>query len=127
MGACYIIGEILAAIAYMPNSVLKWIVWEGSRIRGWVKSWEWLKKWETISARLQWLDKNVKAWPKDWLEHNPTEVAPDLFVIRCPREPMFSSLGRRGTLTTLAASTLAAVLAGCSIFFLAHRDAGSTF
>jgi hypothetical protein len=127
VGACYIIGDILAATAYLPISVLKWVVWEGSRFRCWVKNWNWLKKWTRTRAMLKWLDDNLKAWPKDWLEHNPTEVSADLLVIRSRREPMFSSLDRRETLTILAGSTSVALLGGRYVFFRAKWDAGTIF
>lgn len=124
VGACYIIGDILAATAYLPISVLKWVVWEGSRFRCWVKNWKWLKSWTRTRASLKWLDKNLK---EDWLEHNPTEVAADLLVIHSRREPMFSSLDRRETLTILAGSTSIALLGGWYVFFQGKWDAGTIF
>lgn len=129
--ACYIVGDMLAATAYMPISIAKWVVWEGSRlrrlIRPRIREWEWLKHWQTARNLLAWLDRELKRWLKEWLEQNPTEVSSSLLEIRSRREVMFQSLERRETLTILAGSTAVALLGGWYVFFKEEWDAGTIF
>ncbi len=119
VGACYVIGDILAATAYMPISVGKWLVWQMGRLRDCLRSWNWLQ------PTLKWLDSWLGAWLRDWLDHNPTEVSSKLLEIRSRREKMLLTLDRRETLTILAGSTSVALLGGWYVFFQEKWDAGT--
>jgi hypothetical protein len=130
IGACYIVGDIMAATVYMPVSLLKWLVWEMGRlrtyvIRPWVKDWVWFKKWDKTREKAKWFDDKMTIWWKDWLEQNPTEVSAELLKIRFQRKELFLSLDRRETLSILAGSTAAALLCGWFVFFHAQWDAGT--
>jgi hypothetical protein len=123
VGACYIIGDILAATAYLPISLAKWMIWEGSRIRRgvlkpWVQSWKdgWKRK------NLKWVDRKLVSWLKPWLEENPTEVSAALLKARSRHEKLLATLERRETLTILARSTSAALLGGWVVFFWKRWD-----
>jgi len=118
VGACYIIGDILAATAYLPISVAKWTIWEGGRLRrGVLKPWArgWKDRW--IKKDLKWVDRKLVCWLKPWLEENPTEVSAALLKARSRHEKLLATLDRRETLSILAGSTSVALLGGWFVFF----------
>jgi hypothetical protein len=127
VGACYIIGDILAAIAYMPISVGKWVAWEIGRLQACLRSWKWPKDEASKRRFLKCFDSWLGAWLRDWLDHNPTEVSSELLEVRSRREKMFSTLDRRETLTILAGATSVALLGGWYVFFREQWDAGTIF
>lgn len=124
-GACYIVGDILAAIAYMPNSVLKWIAWEAGKLRDVVRDWEGLKNWPKLRGVIRFLGNRPALWLGTWLEQNPTEVSAELLRIRSTRKELFLMPDRRETLTILAGSTSAALLGGWYVFVHKQWDAGT--
>jgi hypothetical protein len=99
IAVCYAVGDVLAATAYLPNSLFKWAFWMYERHSG-------------------------KTLPPlrggDWLHDNPTEVTGDLLEIRRSYPEYFSSLDRRETLTLLAGSTGVALLGGWYVFCCAQ-------
>jgi hypothetical protein len=118
VGACYIIGNTLAATAYLPIALAKWAIWEGSRIRrGILKPLVRRLSDGQMRRGLKRVDGMLVAWLKPWLEENPTEVSAVLLEVRSRNEKLMAALDRRETLTILGGSTAVALLGGWAIFF----------
>ena len=108
VGACYIVGDILATIAYMPIAIRKWI--------------QWLSQKSIIYPLTnqpadfdQLLKDNAKKI--DWLTDNPTEVTGDLLEIRGRHPEFFVESDRRETLLLLSACNAVALLGGTVVFY----------
>jgi hypothetical protein len=99
VAACYAVGDMLAALAYLLNSLFKWAFWMYERHSG---------------------KPLPRLWGGDWLHDNPTEVTGDLLEIRRKYPEYFGSLDRRETLTVLAGSMGVALLSGWYIFCCAQ-------
>jgi len=116
LGACYVTGQILAAIAYLPIDLWKWLSWR-SFIR-----WHRHNRDKTIS---EWYSSHPKK--KYWLGDHPTEVTGDLLEIQ-RRYPSFAfDLGRRETMALFLGATLAALIAGPIVFCYTCLRAATLF
>ena len=91
LAACYAIGDVMAAIAYMPNGVFKW-----------VQAWK----------------AKESGQPNPDLLDNPTEVTADLSEIRLRQSEFFISLDRRETLVLMSGSMFVALLGGWLVFYI---------
>jgi hypothetical protein len=91
LAACYAIGDVMAAIAYMWNGVAK--CWQGRKAK---KSGQ----------------------PNPDLLDNPTEVTGDLLEIRLRQSEFFISLDRRETLVLMSGSMFVALLGGWLVFYI---------
>lgn len=87
VAGCYVIGHILSVIVYLPIDLAKYIAARSSK-NGWIA----------------------------WVTTHPTEVRPDLLVIRQRHPELFIELDRRETLSILTGTLLAAVLTGWLVF-----------
>jgi hypothetical protein len=103
LAACYATGDVMAAIAYMPNGVIKWLQWRRAN-----------------DACKTVLDRNTAL---DHLKDNPTEVTADLLEIRLRQPEFFISLDRRETLVLMSGSMLVAVLGGWLVFYIGKLHA----
>jgi hypothetical protein len=113
VAACYPVGGVLAAMAYMPFMLTKTAVW----------IWDIIRPAKTID---QHTSKGERIWRKlrenltQWLATHPTEVTDEILQIRMKRPKLLDTLDRRETLTLLAASMTTALLGGWYVFYCAH-------
>jgi hypothetical protein len=107
--ASYVVGDVLAAIAYAPIAIRKFFQWREHKRRGWYP----------VNGRphefTSFLAENARK--VDWLIDNPTEVTGDLLEIRSRHPEFFLELDRRETLLLLSASNAAAFLGGVLAFY----------
>jgi hypothetical protein len=140
VAACYPVGTVMAAIAYMPFMLVKYGYW--MRQRHWPKpaapfsssasethehiEHRDLKGRVDLSEDIVVRQRSVPAPepsdPKDgtwaaWLLNHPTEVAPRTVKIRGQRPKLLDTLDRRETLTLLAGSLSSAFFFGWLSFF----------
>ncbi len=97
VAACYAVGSLMAAIAYMPISLAKYIVW--MLYRGYPQ-----------------VENAEEDGLRGWLIHNPTEVTPEILALRVQHPELLNTLDRRETLNVMAASMAAALLSGWYVF-----------
>ncbi len=101
VAACYTAGALMAATAYMPIGVAKYIVW-------------------MLDRHVQHVDKPTEGSLRDWLINNPTEVTSEILQIRVQHVEILNTLDRRETLNLMAGSMAAALLTGWYVFCYAH-------
>jgi hypothetical protein len=109
VAACYVVGDIMAAIAYFPIAFRKWIQW-----RRYLKNYLY-----PLKDRPPEYDNFLKeiAERLDWLMDNPTEVTGDLLAIRKRYPEFLDSLDRRETMLLMSLSNAAALLTGTVVFY----------
>jgi hypothetical protein len=110
VAACYAVGGVMAAVAYMPFMLVKYAVWICDR--------HWPEKRTETGAELDTTpQKSIRTWLTEWLADHPTEVTGPISKIRLQHHELTDSLDRRETLTILAGSITAALLTGWYIFY----------
>jgi hypothetical protein len=102
VAACYPIGTVMAAAAYMPFMLSKTAVW----------------LLDTFSRPPQ--PTAVRRALTTWLATHPTEVTPQILQIRMRRPKLLDTLDRRETLALLAGSLTTALLGGWYVFCCAQ-------
>jgi hypothetical protein len=98
LAACYVSGQIMAAIAYIFFDLWKLLV-----AKGWKKE------------------------PANWLTDHPTEVTGDLLELQKRYPEFFVDLSRRETITLFEGATLVALLAGTIVFRYTNFHASTIF
>src|ERR1700683_250253 len=135
VAACYPVGTVMAALAYMPFMLVKYAYW--MRQRHWPQPPAPASISE-IDAHIEHHDRRervdvsedivVRASAPDplepadgtwaaWLLYHPTEVASRTMKIRAQQPKLLDTLDRRETLTLLAASMSSAFFYGWLSFF----------
>jgi hypothetical protein len=145
--ACYAAGIVMAATAYMPIGLIKYVVWmcyrhgrrpdskarnesevdvtniTGSQLSA---GWKIIYPYETIRLQAAEASKfppeKVVIDPvggswRDWLVNNPTEVTSRTLEMRRRDSKLFNTLDRRETLTLASGSMAAALLLGYYLFY----------
>jgi hypothetical protein len=102
VAACYPIGTVMAAAAYMPFMLSKTAVW----------------LLDTFSRPSN--PSAVRQALTTWLATHPTEVTPEILQIRMRRPKLLDTLDRRETLALLAGSLTTALLGGWYVFCCAQ-------
>lgn len=147
VAASYAVGNMTAAIAYMPIGVWKWGQWQ--RHKQFLYSQktataEWLKveanqqKYHSQEELLfpqkplndtleKWLADEKHAYAYQRLRDNPTEVTGDLEELRLRQPKLFYALDRRETLALMSGSMCAALLSGWLVFYVLQLRAGNIF
>lgn len=108
VATCYAVGGIMAATAYMPFMLAKYAVWM------------WDRHWPEHRAHHSGSTKTLRTWLSDWLAEHPTEVTGEILKIHLQHHEFTDVLDRRETLTILAGSMAAALLAGWYVFCCAQ-------
>jgi hypothetical protein len=141
VAACYPVGTVMAAMAYMPFMLFKYGYWmrqrhwptpaaapsstSASEIHGRIEHHD-LKGRVDLSEEIVVRQRSAPApdpsEPADgtwaaWLLYHPTEVAPRTMEIRGQQPKLLDTLDRRETLTLLAASMSSAFFYGWMTFF----------
>jgi hypothetical protein len=119
VAACYPVGTVMAALAYMPFMLVKYVYW--MRTRHPVKP----AAASTSTSKTHGHIEHHDAEPADpadgtwaaWLLYHPTEVAPRTMQVRGQQPKLLDTLDRRETLTLLAASMSSAFFYGWMAFF----------
>jgi hypothetical protein len=101
IAGAYVTGQILAAVAYTPWSIAKWMVWLGNH-----------EHFQPDSPE----KRTTPGTALDWLLWHPTEVSPEVVKIRTARPELCSTLERRETLTVLEGAVTIALGAGAFLF-----------
>jgi hypothetical protein len=101
IAACYPIGTVMAAAAYMPFMLSKTAVW----------------LWAAVHEPPA---RGVQAALTLWLTSHPTEVTPRILLIRAHHPKLLDTLDRRETLALLAGSLTTALLGGWYVFCCAQ-------
>jgi hypothetical protein len=138
VAACYPVGTVMAAFAYMPFMLLKYAYW--MRQRHWPPP-ATAPSASEINAHIEHHDRTGRvdlsedivvrqrpapapdqSEPADgtwaaWLLYHPTEVAPRTMQVRARQPKLLETLDRRETLTLLAASMSSAFFYGWLTFF----------
>jgi hypothetical protein len=105
LAACYPVGTVMAAAAYMPFMLTKTAVW----------------MWDIVHKPPA---KGVQAALTKWLTSHPTEVTPQILLIRTHHPKLLDTLDRRETLALLAGSLTTALLGGWYVFCCAKWGFG---
>ena len=108
VAACYPVGGVMAATAYMPFMLLKSFVWI----------------WSVISEPTIDPPRGIHGYLAQWLASHPTEVTPETLQIRMNRPKLLDTLDRRETLALLAGSMTTALLGGWYVFCCAQWSFG---
>src|SRR5258708_3139527 len=103
VATCYVAGNVMASIAYLPIAMWKWLQ---SEILWIPKSLP--NKHKGLQSKMLWVAKS--------LADNPTEVTGDLLEIRERHTGFFVESDRRETLLLLSGSTAVALLGGYAVF-----------
>lgn len=112
----YVVGDVLAAVAYSPFMVAKYFFWF------WNRHWplhasDRPYSWKTHPLR------RFKELGISWLNDHPTEVCSSIVEIRSDQPKLVDTLDRRETLALMSGSITVALLAGWYVFY----DARWTF
>jgi len=107
VAACYPVGTVMAAAAYMPFMLAKTFVWLLD-----------------IISKPPDPPVGVRGALTRWLATHPTEVTPEILQIRAHRPKLLDTLDRRETLALLAGSLTTALLGGWYVFCCAQWGFG---
>ena len=120
LAACYAIGDVLAAIAYMPVGLMKWFQWLPLKRFFYADETvfkAWLDEKYTEEGPNKGKDKGHRTRYARYND-NPTEVTDDLLAIRLRHPEFFLTLDRRETLELMSGSMCIALLGGWLIFYI---------
>jgi hypothetical protein len=118
--ACYAAGDVMAAMAYLPIGVIKWLQW-------WPQKRLLYPRDKSKAALEDWLQGPGNAAKYDRLKDHPTEVTGDLEEIRLHYPQFLNSLDRRETLALTSGSLCAAFFCGWFIFYCPKLHASTVF
>jgi hypothetical protein len=107
VAACYPVGTVMAAAAYMPFMLAKTAVW-----------------FLDIISKPPDPPKGVRGSLTKWLTTHPTEVTAEILEIRANHPKLLDTLDRRETLALLAGSLTTALLGGWYVFCCAKWGFG---
>ena len=118
VAASYAVGNMMAAVAYMPIGVWKWVQWQFQ------KKYLYPPHTEELAG---WLSDATHKYAYEKLKDNPTDVTGDLEELRLRQPKLFYALDRRETLALMSGSMCAALLSGWFVFYFLQLHAESIF